>query len=86
MSASCAQRCRIYNKINVNRNINEQRRHDNNDINMMLGTISNVPMELGPANFRTKLYIDTRNIHSNSNTNTNTDFIIGRDLLRYIIN
>ena len=80
MSVSCAQRCRIYNKINVNQNINNRRYDDEkNNNNIMLGTICNVPIELGPALFRTKLYVE-RGCSTN-----NHDFIIGRDLLRYII-
>ena len=80
MSASCAQRCRIYNKINVNQNINNRHYDDEkNNNNIMLGTICNVPIELGPALFRTKLYIE-----KGCSTN-NHDFIIGRDLLRYIL-
>jgi len=80
MSASCAQRCRIYNKINVKQNINNRRYDDEkNNNNIMLGTICNVPIELGPALFRTKLYVE-RGCSTN-----NHDFIIGRDLLRYII-
>ena len=74
MSASCAQRCRIYSKINVNKHINSRR---TNSANHMIGTILNVPVELGPANFRTKLFIE-RGIGSNDDH----DFIIGRDLLR----
>ena len=74
MSASCAQRCRIYSKINVNKYINAKRA---GDASQMIGTILNVPIELGPANFRTKLFIER-----STGNNDDHDFIIGRDLLR----